>query len=112
MLIHRTPSRSSVLTNMIYSIEQHVDWMTNCIAHMKDVGHTTVEPTEEAQSAWVDHVNEVAEGTLFPQAGSWYMGANIPGKPRMFMPYAAGVGPYREICEDVAKNDYRGFKFA
>jgi len=64
-----------------------------------------------AQQQWTQHVNEVANATLFPQGGSWYLGANVAGKPRVFMPYAAGVGPYREICEDVAKDNYRGFAF-
>ena len=106
------PGSPSVLSNMIVSIEQHVDWMTACLGYMKEKGLRRVEPDRSAQEGWVAHVNEVAAGTLFPQAGSWYMGANIPGKPRVFMPYAAGVGPYREICDDVAANGYRGFNFA
>ena len=64
------------------------------------------------EDQWVDHVNEVASATLFPKAGSWYMGANIPGKPRVFMPYAAGVDPYREVCDGVAAAGYQGFNFA
>jgi cyclohexanone monooxygenase len=106
------PGSPSVLSNMIVSIEQHVDWTLACIDWMRRRGHRRIEATPEAEEQWVAHVNEVANGTLFPKAGSWYMGANIPGKPRVFMPYAAGVGPYREICDRVAANDYEGFCFA
>jgi cyclohexanone monooxygenase len=106
------PGSPSVLSNMIVSIEQHVDWTLDCIAWMRQHGHRRIEATPKAEEEWVAHVNEVANGTLFPRAGSWYMGANIPGKPRVFMPYAAGVGPYREICDRVAANGYEGFAFA
>ncbi|MFI5318229.1 MAG: flavin-containing monooxygenase [Myxococcota bacterium] len=105
------PGSPSVLSNMIVSIEQHVDWTLACIAWMRAHGHTRIEATSPAEEQWVAHVNEVANGTLFPSAGSWYMGANIPGKPRVFMPYAAGVGPYREICDRVAAHEYEGFAF-
>ena len=105
------PGSPSVLSNMIVSIEQHVDWTLDCIAFMRERGHQRIEPTSQAEEQWVAHVNEVANGTLFPKAGSWYMGANIPGKPRVFMPYAAGVGAYREICDRVAANEYEGFAF-
>jgi len=105
------PGSPSVLSNMLVSIEQHVDWTLACIDWMRQHGHTRVEPTAEAEEQWVAHVSEVANGTLLPRAGSWYMGANIPGKPRMFMPYAAGVGAYREICDRVAANGYEGFAF-
>ena len=105
------PGSPSVLSNMIVSIEQHVDWISDCMSWMKHKGYTRVEASLDAEDQWVAHVNEVAAGTLFPEAGSWYMGANIPGKPRVFMPYAAGVGVYRDVCDDVAANDYRGFVF-
>ncbi|HKI73145.1 MAG TPA: cyclohexanone monooxygenase, partial [Pseudomonadales bacterium] len=106
------PGSPSVLSNMIVSIEQHVDWIADCLSWMRENGYERMEPSLEAEEGWVGHVNEVAASTLFPKAGSWYMGANIPGKPRVFMPYAAGVGPYRDVCDDVAANDYRGFVFA
>jgi cyclohexanone monooxygenase len=109
LLLVTGPGSPSVLSNMIVSIEQHVDWMLDCLEHMREVGLERIEPTAEAENEWVAHVNEVADETLFPKAGSWYMGANIPGKPRVFMPYAAGVGPYREVCDDVAANGYRAF---
>jgi cyclohexanone monooxygenase len=103
------PGSPSVLSNMIVSIEQHVDWITDCIGYMRDRGLAAVEAEREAEDKWVAHVNEVAQGTLYPQANSWYMGANIPGKPRIFMPYIGGVGAYRQICNDVAAKGYEGF---
>jgi cyclohexanone monooxygenase len=103
------PGSPSVLSNMIVSIEQHVDWITDAIAFMRDRGLETMEATKEAEDKWVAHVNEVAQLTLFPQADSWYMGANIPGKPRIFMPYIGGVGVYRRICNEIAAKGYEGF---
>jgi cyclohexanone monooxygenase len=103
------PGSPSVLSNMIVSIEQHVDWIADCMAHMRDHELDAMEATPQAEDRWVAHVNEVASATLYPQANSWYMGANIPGKPRIFMPYIGGVGPYRQICNDVAAKGYEGF---
>jgi cyclohexanone monooxygenase len=103
------PGSPSVLSNMIVSIEQHVDWITDCLVFMRKGGFETIEASQEAQDRWVAHVNEVAQLTLYPQASSWYMGANIPGKPRVFMPYIGGVGVYRRICDDVAAKGYEGF---
>jgi cyclohexanone monooxygenase len=103
------PGSPSVLSNMIVSIEQHVDWITDCIAYMRDRDLDSMEAKKEAEDDWVDHVNEVAQGTLYPQANSWYMGANIPGKPQIFMPYIGGVAIYRQTCNDVAAKGYEGF---
>ncbi|MET4169296.1 cyclohexanone monooxygenase [Bradyrhizobium sp. LA6.1] len=103
------PGSPSVLSNMIVSIEQHVDWIADCLVHMRRQGVATMEASGEAEDKWVAHVNEVARGTLYPQANSWYMGANIPGKPRIFMPYIGGVGVYRRICDEVAAKGYEGF---
>ncbi|SHN63208.1 flavin-containing monooxygenase [Bradyrhizobium erythrophlei] len=103
------PGSPSVLSNMIVSIEQHVDWIADCLASMRERGHAIIEAAAEAEDKWVAHVNEVAQMTLYPQANSWYMGANIPGKPRIFMPYIGGVGAYRRICDEVAAKGYRGF---
>ena len=97
---------------MIVSIEQHVDFITDMMVHMGENRYESVEPDLGAQEAWFAHVNEVANGTLFPKAGSWYMGANIPGKPRVFMPYAAGVAVYREVCDGVIAQGYQGFSFS
>ena len=79
------PGSPSVLTNMLVSIEQHVDWITEALAYLGSRGLAAIEPTPRAQDAWVDHVNEIASQTLYPKANSWYMGANVPGKPRVFM---------------------------
>jgi cyclohexanone monooxygenase len=103
------PGSPSVLSNMMVSIEQHVDWITDCIGYMRDRDLVAMEANKDAEDNWVDHVNEVAHRTLYPQANSWYMGANIPGKPRIFMPYIGGVGAYRQICNDVAAKGYEGF---
>jgi len=103
------PGSPSVLSNMIVSIEQHVEWITDCIAFMRDSGLDGMEAKQDAEDRWVAHVNEVAHTTLYPQANSWYMGANIPGKPQIFMPYIGGVGAYRQICNDVAAKGYEGF---
>jgi cyclohexanone monooxygenase len=103
------PGSPSVLSNMIVSIEQHVDWIADCLAFMRERGLATMEAEPAAEEKWVAHVNEVANATLYPQANSWYMGANIPGKPRIFMPYIGGVGPYRQICNEVAAKGYEGF---
>ena len=106
------PGSPSVLSNMIVSIEQHVDWIADCLAYLREHGLDTMEAKKDAEDNWVAHVNEVAYTTLYPQANSWYMGANIPGKPRIFMPYIGGVGPYRQICNDVAAKGYEGFAMA
>jgi cyclohexanone monooxygenase len=103
------PGSPSVLSNMIVSIEQHVDWITDCIGYMRDRDLVAMEAKKDAEDNWVAHVNEVAHGTLYPQANSWYMGANIPGKPQIFMPYIGGVAVYRQICNDVAAKGYEGF---
>jgi len=106
------PGSPSVLSNMMVSIEQHVDWITDCLAHMGSRQMSVIEPTQKAEDDWVAHVNEVASKTLYPSAASWYMGANIPGKPRVFMPYIGGVGRYRKHCEEVAAKGYEGFMMA
>lgn len=103
------PGSPSVLSNMVLSIEQHVEWITDCIGYAGAHGYTQVEATAEAEKAWGEHVIEVAYSTLFPMADSWYAGANVPGKPRVFMPYIGGVGAYRERCDAVASAGYEGF---
>jgi cyclohexanone monooxygenase len=104
------PGSPSVLCNMAVAIEQHVEWISDCIGWLRDRQMGAIEATAEAQDAWVEHVNEVADGTLFPLANSWYIGANVPGKPRVFMPYIGGFGTYRQTCEDVAAKGYEGFR--
>ncbi len=106
------PGSPSVLSNMVVSIEQHVDWITDCLTYLREHDLAVIEATRESEQAWVAHVNEVGNATLFPRASSWYMGANVPGKARVFMPYVGGVDVYRELCEQVAANDYDGFRLA
>jgi cyclohexanone monooxygenase len=103
------PGSPSVLSNMMVSIEQHVDWIVGCIEHVDARGASSIEARVDAQDEWVEHVNEVAYKTLYPKANSWYMGANIPGKPSVFLPYIGGVGNYREKCDEVAANGFVGF---
>ncbi len=103
------PGSPSVLSNMIVAIEQHVEWIADCIGYLREHKCEAIEASRDAEDKWVEHVNEVAYTTLYPQANSWYMGANIPGKPRIFMPYIGGVAVYRQICNDVAAKGYEGF---
>ncbi len=103
------PGSPSVLSNMMVSIEQHAEWITDCLVHLRDSQLRSIEATREAEDEWGAHVNEVASMTLYPLANSWYMGANVPGKPRVFLPYVGGVGPYRDICDGVVADGYRGF---
>jgi len=104
------PGSPSVLSNMIVSIEQHVDWIADCMDRLRQRGTAAIEADVAAEDAWVAHVNEVGHATLYPQANSWYMGANVPGKPRIFMPYIGGVGAYRQKCDEVAARGYQGFR--
>jgi len=103
------PSSPSVLSNMMVSIEQHVEWITDCIAFVRAQGAAGIEASAEAEDEWVRHVEETGNYTLYPTADSWYMGSNVPGKPRVFMAYIGGVGVYREKCDDVAAREYEGF---
>jgi cation diffusion facilitator CzcD-associated flavoprotein CzcO len=104
------PGSPSVLTNMPTNIEQHVEWISDCIEYMKERDLDRIEATAEAEDAWVERVNEAADRTLLPLAkSSWYLGANVPGKPRVFMPYAGGFASYAQRCDEVAENDYEGF---
>jgi cation diffusion facilitator CzcD-associated flavoprotein CzcO/acetyl esterase/lipase len=104
------PGSPSVLTNMVVSIEQHADWVLDCLGHLSGSGFDAIEPTETAEAGWTQHVNDCADITLFPAADSWYMGANVPGKPRVFLPYCAGLDFYRASCDEVVARDYLGFR--
>ncbi|MGI8538826.1 MAG: flavin-containing monooxygenase [Rubrobacteraceae bacterium] len=106
------PGSPSVISNMPVSIEQHVEFISRIVSDMRDRDAETIEPAKEAEDEWTSHVQEVAYSTLFPESATWYMGANIPGKPRVFLPYLGGVGPYRAKCDEIAENDYEGFAFA
>jgi len=103
------PGSPSVLANMPVAIEQHVEWISDCIEHLYSQDLSRIEATDEAQETWVDHVREAGEATLFPRANSWYVGANVPGKSRVFLPYVDGMVAYRDKCDDVAQNNYDGF---
>ena len=102
------PGSPSVLTNMVVSIEHHVEWIADCIAHLRDRGYRHIEPTDDAQAGWVEFVNLIADFTLFPTCNSWYLGANVPGKARVFMPYV-GFPSYVEKCDEVTRSGYEGF---
>ncbi|MGH9009381.1 MAG: cyclohexanone monooxygenase, partial [Acidimicrobiia bacterium] len=102
------PGSPSVLTNMVTSIEHHVDWISDCLDHLRSHGYDTIEPNAEAAEEWVAYVNAVAGVTLYTTCNSWYLGANIPGKPRVFMPLF-GFAPYVDTCADIAADGYRGF---
>ncbi len=112
MFLVTGPGSPSVLSNMMVSIEQHVDWISDCLAYLGNHQLGVIEATSEAEGEWVDHVNEVGDTTLYPLANSWYMGANVPGKPRVFMPYIGGVPVYREKCDEIAAGGYTGFALA
>ena len=102
----------SVLVNMVVGIEHHVEWICDCLAYLGSHGMATIEATRPAEDRWVEHVNAAANRTLFPLANSWFLGANIPGKPRVFMPYVAKIGVYRKECQQVADSGYEGFALA
>jgi cyclohexanone monooxygenase len=106
------PGSPSVLTNVVVAIEQHVDWIARCLQHMQAGNHLVAEPTLRAEDDWVAHASEVASKTLFATANSWYTGANIPGKPRVFLPYIGGLGNYTALCDDVVAGGYRGLALA
>jgi cyclohexanone monooxygenase len=106
------PQSPSVLSNMMVSIEQHVDWLTDLFVTMRDKGRSVIEATQRAQDEWIHHSSDVGNASLYPLANSWYMGANVPGKPRVFLPYLGGVGPYRELCNQVAAEGYKGFSIS
>ncbi len=103
------PGSPSVLSNMVVTIEQHVDWITDCLKHLQTEQIDTIEPKSDAVDRWVAEVNAIAAETLFMGCNSWYLGANVPGKPRIFMPYAGGFPAYRETCDEIAANGYTGF---
>ena len=104
------PASPSVFSNMMVSIEQHVEWIGACMSHLREHEKAAIEPTQEAEDFWIQHHIEVGDGTLYPLANSWYMGSNVPGKPRMLLAYIGGVGVYRQECDEIVADDYRGFE--
>ncbi|QTJ66706.1 NAD(P)/FAD-dependent oxidoreductase [Rhodococcus sp. ZPP] len=111
MFVVTGPGSPSVLANMVLGAEQHIDWIAACIEHLWENDYDAIEATVPATDRWVEHCRELASATLFPLANSWYMGANIPGKPRVFMPYIGGFGAYGKILAEVADEGFRGFDF-
>ena len=106
------PGSPSVLSNMMTSIEQHVEWIADCMGYMNEHDLATIEASQEAEDKWMLHVTDIANGTLFFESNTWYVGANIPGKPRVIYPYVGGVGAYRDICDEIAAKGYEGFTLA
>jgi cyclohexanone monooxygenase len=106
------PNSPALFSNVVVSIEQHVEWIRDCLDYMKKNHMVQIEADPEAEIQWVEHVKELADHSLFPRADSYYMGANIPGKPRVFTLYAGGVAAYRKKCDEIVANGYEGFKFA
>ena len=104
------PGSPSVLSNMVLSIEQHVEWVVDCLVALREAGQERIEPTAEAEDNWVERLNTAARKTLYLSGNSWYLGANVPGKPQVFMPYIGGVAAYRRICDRVVGNGYSGFE--
>ena len=103
------PGSPSVLSSMIVAIEQHVEWIHDCIAYLDERGVATIEASPEAEEAWAKHVNDIVSVTLFQNCNSWYLGANVPGKPRVFMPYL-GFPNYVAKCDEVVAGGYAGFE--
>ena len=103
------PASPSVFSNMMISIEQHVDWIGDAMVHLREQGKAAIEATQEAEDGWTQHNLEAGDATLYPLANSWYMGSNVPGKPRVLMPYIGGVGVYRAECDEIVADGYRGF---
>lgn len=112
MFVIAGPGSPSVMSNVVRSTEHHVEWLTELVRRLEESRPATIEPTLKAEDEWCKHLTELAQGTVFMTADSWYLGANVPGKPRVFMPYVGGVPRYREICEGIADNGYSGFHVA
>jgi len=109
MFLITGPQSPSVKAQMILACEQHTDWIVDCLTYLQTHGLARIEADQTAEDEWVTHNNEVADGTLYPLANSWYMGANIPGKPRIFMPYVGGFDRYKRTCDEIAAKGYEGF---
>ncbi len=106
------PQSPGVKSQMILACEQHVNWIAACLQYLRKRGLTRIEAEQDAEDSWIQHNNDVADRTLYPLANSWYVGANIPGKPRVFMPYVGGVTAYKKKCDDVAAKGYEGFRLS
>ena len=103
------PGSPGPLANMSMSIEQHVDWIARCMADLREAGIDRIDARPQAEEDWMQHVQDVVAKTLYLKANSWYVGANVPGKPQVFLPYLGGHGNYRKKCDEVAAAGYTGF---
>jgi cyclohexanone monooxygenase len=112
MFLVAGPGSPAVKVQFVAAIEHGVDWIADAIRKMKECGFARINAESTSETNWVKHVNEVAEGTLFLMANSWYLGANIPGKPRVFMPYVGGFEQYIKLCDEAATKDYEGFELS
>ncbi len=104
------PGSPAVLANMVLGAEAHVNWIADCIRYLDENGYAAIEATPDAVDNWLAECVQRAETTLFTKANSWYMGANIPGKPRVFMLFCGGFGVYNDICAEVAASGFKGFE--
>jgi cyclohexanone monooxygenase len=110
LLMITGPGSPSVLANVVIAIELHVEWIADLIGYMRKKGHAWIDPEPEAEALWVEHVNAAADATLYGRASSWYRGANVPGKPQVFMPYVGGLPTYLRRCCEVESRGYDGFR--
>jgi cyclohexanone monooxygenase len=106
------PQSPSVKTQMILGGEQHTEWIAEFLEYMRLNGFTRFDVEQQAEDAWVLHNNDIADSTLYPLANSWYVGANVPGKPRVFMPYVGGFDRYKRACDELARNGYPGLQLS
>lgn len=111
MFIIGGPQSCSALANVITANEQQADWICEAIEWLDEKGYTSIEPKPEAEAGWVQHCNELADATIYTKGDSWYLGSNIPGKPRRFLLYVAGYPLYKKACDDVVAKGYEGFQF-
>jgi cyclohexanone monooxygenase len=108
------PGSPSAATNFVAALEQHIEWIGDCIAHLKGNGYRTIDALPQAQQEWIEHTTSLVAPTVLvhPSCNSWYNGANVPGKKRMYMGYTAGIPEYRRRCDEIADGGYVGFKLA
>ncbi|WP_395307398.1 NAD(P)/FAD-dependent oxidoreductase [Mycobacterium sp. AMU20-3851] len=108
------PGSPSAATNFVAAMEQHIEWIADCIGYLRAHGHRSIEARSDAQHEWIEHATSLVAPTVLvhPSCNSWYNGANVPGKKRMYMGYTAGIPEYRRRCDEIAANDYQGFTLA
>jgi hypothetical protein len=114
LFVVQAPGSPSAATNFVAALEQHIEWIGDCIAYLRDNGYRTIEALPDAQREWIEHTTALVEPTVLvdPSCNSWYNGGNVPGKKRMYMGYTAGIPEYRRRCDEIADADYAGFKLA